>query len=151
MQVQPEKGGIRCGRLTELCQWFFTNPETPHAPQIRGLKIHPSILGGEASQIPCFTVVFGAHSRNSRGEIFTPLIWVVWLFRERTFLGARSSDRIVLWVRLNLLEGSIRTFLGRSPMSGCPFTTLLISSHKSQYPSEVFILTNSNSLAQLFF
>ena len=32
-------------------------------------------LGGESSKFASFSVLFGAHSLNSRGEIFTPQIW----------------------------------------------------------------------------
>ena len=43
---------------------------------------------GESSKTTCFTVFFEGHFLNLGGEIFTPQIWGVWVFREgqdRTF------------------------------------------------------------------
>ena len=51
-------------------------------PQIWEVEIHPPNLGGESSKNACFTVFSGAHSRNLGGEIFTPQIWGVWVFKE---------------------------------------------------------------------
>ena len=58
-----------------------------HTPQIWRVKIHPQNSGGESSKVPCFTVVFGVHSLNLGGEIPTPQIWGVWVFREQHWLS----------------------------------------------------------------
>ena len=73
-----------------------------HTPQIWGVKIHPPNSGGECSEIPCFTVVFGVHSPNSGGEIFTPQIWGVWVFRVVCF--RRSGPKIGLECETFLLH-----------------------------------------------
>ena len=52
-----------------------------HTPQIWGVTIHPPNLGGEASKITCFEVFFEDSPLNLGGEIFTPQIWGVWVFR----------------------------------------------------------------------
>ena len=65
------------------CLLRFRPPQALKAPtpQIRFLKIHPPNLGGESSKITCFTVLFGAHSLKSGGEIFTSRIRGVWAFK----------------------------------------------------------------------
>ena len=60
----------------------FGNPEDPYLPNSGGGDSPPKIGVGESQKITCFTVLFGVHSRNSGGEIFTPRIWGLWIFSK---------------------------------------------------------------------
>ena len=65
----------------ELFMYWFRATLKTHTPQIWGVTIHPTNLGGESSKITCFTVFVEGHFLNLGGEIFTPQIWGVWVFR----------------------------------------------------------------------
>ena len=100
LQIPEPEGGLPGEKTVSAGNWgakyLFSGPKFPpskfwsrecqnplktHTPQIWGVTIHPPNLGGESSKIACFTVFFGGHSLNLGGEIFTPQIWGVWVFR----------------------------------------------------------------------
>ena len=87
MPVKPRKVvSAQGGRHSKsLCDSKFATHSKSlkaHTPQIWGVTIHPPNLGGESSKITCFTVFFEGHFLNLGGEIFTPQIWGVWVFRD---------------------------------------------------------------------
>ena len=69
-----------------ICFCNGNYPENPHPPNLF-LKIHPN-LGVDLQKALVLQCFWGIRSLNSGGEIFTPQIWVVWVFRE-ILLAAR--------------------------------------------------------------
>ena len=74
-------------------------PENPYPPNLGGADFFWGVNLQKSLVLKCF---LGAHSLNSGGEIFTPRIWGVWVFRvqlhNRTF-AEYISDWSVLQIQ----------------------------------------------------
>ena len=89
----PKSEGYLKSEFSRVKEGGMEGPdENPYPPNLGGDDSPPK-FGGESSKITCFTVFFEGHFPNLGGEIFTPQIWGVWVFRGGGEEG-RSDGRV---------------------------------------------------------